>query len=286
MARLDLDKAFSFCWFSNILCIKEEIEKYLEGYSLQSIKKHKIEYDCYFNDENDNFITMTIQRDRIGLYIFMNNSIDRILIDENLSLTCKSVVRRQKGFLYSIIKKQFSLSEYFSDKVDLVDINEKRFVFKNETIAFLLGKNEITDFRLERLLLNLMLMGYRIDLSKKADYYSEYTATLECEMNQEMELKFDNFTVKVNVDNQDVSYLYKNLRGNDIISRVYSLYIGRIKTEDVDDIKNKVLDSKAINLKLHIGITERENEILGDYCFDDSDMQLNVTSKKKRPSFM
>lgn len=286
MASLDFDKALSFCWFSNILCIKEEIEKYLEGYSLQSIEKHKIEYDCYFNDENDNSITMTIQRDRIGLYIFMNNSVDRILIDENLVLTCKSVVRRQNGVLYSIIKKQFSLSEYFSDKVDLVDINEKRFVFKNETIASLLNKSESTDFRLEKLLLNLMLTGYKIDLSKKADYFSDYTATLECEMNQEMELKFDYFTVKVNVDGKDVSYLYKNLKGNDIISRVYNLYIGRINFEDADAVRNSFLTLEATNLKLYSGITKKEDEILGDFCFDDSEMQLNVTSKKKRPTFM
>lgn len=262
-----LEMAYKFCSVLKNDAIKEEIDNALMGYDLDKIELHRGMFECEFFNNNGNSINFSIGPNMIQLYRYENDILSRFSVMEDQVLRQVDVDKRSGGVIFTEIEKYFSNSSRFSNKVVLVDLYEKRYVFKNDNILFM--NDNLEKFTLMRLLLKFRSASLGLDLEKVCDLYNCFST----HMNNYVRLKNgrmakDNiYPTKTYLNKEDVSYIFDVNDGFDKLYRVYDLYNGIINSRNENDI-NLInlgfLSTDAYNFRNLMGLNKIEDEMVGE----------------------
>ena len=106
---------------------------------------------------------------------YTNNLIERVTINEKLLMTHKIIEKRPNGILYSIINKQFDLSNRFRNQTVLVDLTEQRLVFTKDNLQRLISSINFDTDKLSLYILKFTSLESSLELSKECDYYTEFS---------------------------------------------------------------------------------------------------------------
>lgn len=257
-----LDRAYKFSKLLKNDCIREEIEHNLKGYSLKNMEFEDEKWICSYIDENDNHLSLTISFNNVELMKSTNNKIERIAVDENLILIHRTVDKREKGLIYSIIEKEFAPSENFKNQYALIDLIERRYTLTKENIETLMDNIDFDKATLIHILLKLMKLENKINLKEKCDYYSEFSTYAYIVGDLGYGYIDDTLTF---LNGRNISKEYK-IKGQDKIYRVFDLYNGIINTrneKDIISINSGHLGRDAYDLKKLEGITDQEDLLVG-----------------------
>ena len=262
-----LDRAYQFSKLLKIDSIKEEIENNLNGYTLENVEFKNGEWTCSYVNENDNHLCLTISLNNISLLKTTDNKVERIAIDQDLTLSHRTIDKRDKGLIYVIIEKQFSSSKQFKNKIELADLMERRYTFTKENIESLMDNVDFDSTRLMHILLKLILLENKIDLKKICDHYSEFSTHMNYYANRDSGRKIKNniYQTKTFLNKHDISNLY-DINGSDKLYRIFDLYRGIINPRnehDINSIHLGFLSQDVYDLKGLKGITEQEDLLVG-----------------------
>ena len=135
-----------------IECIQKELDTQLDGYTFISMEMQNGEWTVYFEGVNEANIMLSISSNKLSIMKNSDNKIERIVIDEDMSLTDRVIDKRQNGIIYSVIQKQFAPSSRFNQIV-LTDLVEQRFTLTRERINSLLKNVDFDNIRKIKLFL-------------------------------------------------------------------------------------------------------------------------------------
>ena len=123
---------------------------------------------------------------------------------------------------------------------EMVYLHEKRFIYKSD----FLKKTDLESFDMNDVV---------------ADFKTDFKVELVNDESGEQD-------IYVEIDGNDVSYLFQSMDGKNVISRIYELYYGRINSlsgRDIYLIHLKKLEPDVFGLRQLKGISRIENELVG-----------------------
>ena len=261
-----------------IKCIKEEIEDYLNGFKIKNIELENSRFNCLFVSDQGDEINLSISNDQIILSKNTKNKYERISIFKNLISFVKVIEKRPNGIIYSDIKKLYQKSESFNGEVCLTDLIENRYILTDEKIKELPKTFDYQEDNFLKILLKLILSS-----KENLENYANLTTKFSSHMNYYLNLdgnrkaKVSPYSNLTYLNEEDVSYLYDIVDGNDKIKRIYNLYSGIINTSnewDIQSIHLGLLNPEGFNLKELKGITKMENELVGETFDKNSDKYI------------
>ena len=262
-----LDRAYKFSKLLKIDSIREEIEQNLNGYTLKNVEFKNGEWTCTYTDENDNHLSLTISLINVSLLKSTNNKVERIAVNENLILSHRTIEKREKGLIYSIIEKQFAPSERFKNQIVLVDLIEKRYTLTKENMETLMDNIDFDNDRLMHFLLKLRMLENKVDLKEKCNYYSQFSTHMNyyAYWDGGRKIKDNIYPTRTYLNEQEISSMY-DIDGPDKLYRIFDLYRGIINTrneKDINSIHLEFLSQDVYDLKGLKGITEQEDLLVG-----------------------
>lgn len=260
------EKAYDFCNLLKEDIFKEEINDLLNGYTLKDMKLENGEYKCILFNENKDKICLFLCPNELLLYEYKTNSSKQIKIEENNVLTEVEIEKRKKGVLYIEKVKHFSTSMHSVDKLSLVDLYETRYAFTNETLEIITEKEDAEKINLFDILLSIKTNA--LETKDISDLYNEFETHMKHNFRWSgyRYITNDIYPTRTYINGEDVSSIYDVNEGTDKLYRVYDLYRGIINPRndiDINKIKMGYLSQKAFDLKTLMGITGRENLLLG-----------------------
>ena len=248
-----LNEVFSFCNLNNLDTLNEEIEKMLEGYEVVDIVNNEnLIYSL--QDKNNKKITLTATKNGLSIKKDLDdkgnqNLPEYIFIDSSkLILTKKAVESHSDGLVYCVIKKHFTRNHIFNKECVLDGLIEQRYTLKNETLKAL---NE------------------NVELKSFCDYYTEFSTFMNKFMRMESSprlTKDNKYSTRTYLNDEEISSVYDIVDGPDKLYRVYDLYNGKINERnerDIVAINYGFLSPDAFDYKTLKGITEKENNLIG-----------------------
>ena len=263
-----LEKAYSFCVLLKNDAIKEEIENCLIGYSLDNIKFKNGEFNCTFSDEFKNTIILSLRPRMIHLIKYNNNILSSINIMEDQVLGQSSIEKRSNGIIYTEIQKQFSTSSYFKNQNVLVDLWENRYAFSRENINKIIGKSDYGTVSLMYILLKLKNASLKCKLDDICDIHNSFSTHMNYYSSWVggRKIKDNIYPTRTYLNNEEVSSIFDVNDGPDKLYRVFDLYLGIINSRnefDINLINLGFLSPDAFDFKSLMGITEKENNLVG-----------------------
>lgn len=268
---LSLKKVYNYSKILQIECIKKEIEEFIKGYNIKNIKLNGGIFECSFENDNGDslYVNFETKKDAITMCKYTNNLIERVTINEKLLMTHKIIEKRPNGILYSIINKQFDLSNRFRNQTVLVDLTEQRLVFTKDNLQRLISSINFDTDKLSLYILKFIGLESKLELSKECDYYTEFST----HMNKYVSwlggrrVKDNIYPTKTFLNGEDVSSVFNITDNSDKLYRVYDLYRGIINYRneiDINSINLGLLSSDAFGYKEFRGITKQENSLIGE----------------------
>lgn len=263
-----LEEAYNFCILLKNDAIKEEIENCLIGYSLDDIKFKNGQFECTFSDEFKNTISLSIRPQMIHLIKYNNNILSSITIMEDHILRQSNIEKRSNGIIYTEIQKQFSTSNRFENQNVLVDLWENRYVFSRENINKIIGKSDYENVTLMYMLLKLKRASLKSKLEDICDIYNSFSTHMNYYGSWigGRKIKDNIYPTRTYLNNKDVSSIFDVNDGPDKLYRVFDLYMGIINSRnefDINSINLGFLSPDAFDFKSLMGITEKENNLVG-----------------------
>lgn len=275
-----LEMAYKFCSLLKNEAIKEEIKNNIIGYDLVEIEFRRSQFECTFLDKNKNTINLTLNPNMLSLIKHENGTLSRVSVMEDEILRQVDVEKRRDGVIFTEIEKQFSISECFRNKSVLVDLCEKRYVFKNDN--FLFNNDDIKNWTLMRLLFKFSSASIApmLNLETMCDLFNCFSTHMNYYVQWEggRKLKDNIYPTKTYLNGEEVSSIFDVNDGPDKLYRVYDLYRGVINSRNENDI-NLInlgfLSQDAFDFRTLRGITEEENFIVGPSLISVSDDYIN-----------
>lgn len=176
-----------------------------------------------------------------------------IMVDQTL------VERRPYGFVVTEIDKNYLGDSIHSIQREVNSLEERRCVYTYQTLLdqnYNVYRNHFFED-----VMNLVSIGVLPDFKSVLKIFN-------------INLDGD---VKVLVNGEDLTYLYDNLFGRDLVCRIFDLYHGEItelNNRDIYLIRLSKLNEEAFGLIELNGIVSKENELVGEQ-FENLNETLN-----------
>ena len=279
-----LEMAYRFCFLLKIEAIKEEIDSFLVGYSLDDIKLQNGTFECEFSNDNNNTISLSISPKEIHLYRYNDNVLSSITIREDQILRQVDVEKRENGVIYKEIQKQFAPSNRFKNKNVLVDLIEDSYVFSRDKINRIIDKEDFSDVRLMYILLKIKKASMRKDLKNICDLHNRFSTHMniyvQCRSGRP--IKDNIYPTRTYLNGEEFSSLFDVNDSADKLYKVYDLYNGVINTRNENDINSihlGFLSEDAFGFRELKGINTQEDELVGRTNLEISNDYINYLSK-------
>ena len=263
----ELNNNAILCDLLKEISIKDELKSIIDGYYLTKIEVEMGYLNYLFTGFNNSYLVLSVKENKIGFTKEQDNFVKRIEInkeDGEIILSERTIEVKEKGWIYSILRKNFAKTYHFSKIAVLTDLDEERYAFKLETISKMIkDSNELV-----YCILRLKDLENKFHLNEKSDYCSHFSTHMNYydQWNENKLIKDSIHSSKTFVNNEDVTSLYRVVDGEDKLYRIYDLYMG-IKNErnkgDLNLIKSGFLSQDSFDLKRIKGITQNEEEIVG-----------------------
>lgn len=279
---LSLKKVYNYSKILQIECIKKEIEEFIKGYNIKNIKLNGGIFECSFENSDGDYLGINFknQINAITMCKYTKNLIERVTINGNLLMTHKIIEKRPNGILYSIINKQFNLSNRFKNQIVLVDLTEQRLVFTKDNLQRLISSINFDTDKLSLYILKFISLESKLELSKECDYYTEFST----HMNKYVSwlggrrVKDNIYPTKTFFNGEDVSSVFDITDSSDKLYRVYDLYRGVINhrnEKDINSINLGLLSLDAFGFRELKGVTQKENSLIGEAQLEVSESYIN-----------
>ena len=279
-----LQRAYKFCFLLKNEAIKYEIENYLNGYFLNDIKLQNGKFECYFFNEQNDKISLSISPSEIHLYKHKDNELSRITIREDQILEEIKVEKRKKGVIYTEIKKRFAKSNRFQNNTVLVDLIEDTYVFSKDKINKIIDKDDFSEAKLLYILLKIKRVSMENDLKDICDLHNRFSTHMNYYFNWEggRQIKDNIYPTKTYLNGEEISSIFDVNDGPDKLYRVYDLYRGIINPRnefDITAINLGFLSPDAFDYRNLKKITEQEDDLIGKKYSEMSNNYINYLSK-------
>ena len=279
-----LENAHKFCFLLNIEAIKEEIDSFLVGYSLDDIKLQNSSFECQFCNDKNSTISLSISPGEIHLYRYTDNLLSSVTIREDQTLRQIDIEKRENGVIYKEIQKQFAPSNRFKNKNVLVDLVEDSYVFSKDKINKVIDKEDFNDVGLMYILLKIKKATMENELKDICDLYNRFSTHMniyiQCRSGRP--IKDNIYPTRTYLNGEEFSSLFDVNDDANKLYKVYDLFNGRINARDENDI-NLInlgfLSEDAFGFKELKGITSQEDELLGRSNLEVSNDYINYLSK-------
>lgn len=279
-----LETAYRFCFLLKIQAIKEEIDSFLVGYSLNDIKLEKGTFECEFSNDKNCTISLSISPREIHLYRYNDNLLSSVTIREAQILRQVDVEKRENGVIYKEIQKQFAPSNRFKNKNVLVDLIEDSYVFSKDKINRIIEKDDFNDVRLMYILLKIKKASLNNDLKDICDLHNSFSTHMntyiQCRSGRP--IKDNIYPTRTYLNGEEFSSLFDVNDDADKLYKVYDLYNGLINTRNENDINSinlGFLSEDVFGFRELKGITSQEDELVGRSNLEVSNDYINYLSK-------
>ncbi len=243
-----------------------QIENALAIIDDETIKKEVQEFT-----KNDGETILVGTRNYLNLnHVFIaskycHNSYEWFYLANNRIIDQKRIEKREKGIIYTEIKKRFEPSSAFKNQSVLTSVREERYVYNNDNvlknIMQIYGNNAWFDALWYKLFLEIGVIKDQCN----------YASTFSCNMDYyyvPVDLRWANdntYLTHTYINGKDVSSLFV-IDGPDKLYRIYDLYHGLINDRNIKDLKNihlGLLSPNVYDYKSLMGITKKEDMIAG-----------------------
>lgn len=227
---------------------KNVFKDIINGMTIKSLKGNNI----IFKDSKGNEIISEIINDSI-IFKFNNKKNITVKLPQNNENECVNVTEvvkeeRANGCIIEVIEKKYGYSLDSENEKILVDLISFRYVFdKNVSI------DDINKFE---------------QLCKMKTIFESHFKTLQKPVDTSRWYTDSPYTTYTKINDEDISYIYDVIDGDDKIYRIYDLYNGIINernSEDIFSMHSGFLRKSALGYKETNGITAKEDEICGNY---------------------
>lgn len=249
-------------------CIKKEVNEYLKGYTIVDIYKTKNKdiYDCELENEKQERINLQIGLDHLHILKKREHYIDKIIIDNDKKWYQRTLEKRNKGFVVTDITKEYGISKRFDNETVLTDLTAERYIFTNENMKQMLSIEDIENQTLVHIFLTMFGKGINIfsDLTTKFSTHMNYYYKM---IDDVREFRDNIYPTRTYLNEKEISDTYDLVDGADKLHRVYDLYNGIINKRNEYDIKSihlGLLTKRSFDLKSLEGITQQENDLIGE----------------------
>jgi len=236
----------------NIITKLKKCQKLLSD---KNIKKLLLNYekDYTLKQVNDKYI-------RLGKET--QNSYEIVEIYSNSFVRHSIYEKREHGIIVTDLELSFDYTAYSKKEKQLIHLIEKRFVLTNFKLRKLF--NDIHNLNIKELYSKLLTIPIVLDADMKT-CFSTYIDHMIKDNNGKYVQNYMLFT-RAFLNGNDISKIYDGVNGNDRLYRVYDLYNGitnERNKKDIQNIANGILESSAFDYKKIMGITEKENNLVG-----------------------
>ena len=279
-----LETAYRFCFLLKIEAIKEEIDSFLVGYSLDDIKLQNGKFECEFSNANNNTISLSTSPREIHLYRYNDNVLSSVTIREDQILRQVDVEKRENGVIYKDIQKQFASSNRFKNKNVLVDLIEDSYVFSKDKINRIIEKEDFSDVSLMYILLKIKKASMGNDLKDICDLHNRFSTHMNTyiQCRNGRPIKDNIYPTRTYFNGEEVSSLFDVTDGADKLYIVYDLYNGIINTRnerDINSINLGFLSEEVFGYRELKGVAEQEDNLVGKSTLEVSKDYINYLSR-------
>lgn len=263
----NINKLSKYSELLDYIEIQKLVSEMLYRYNLKSIKRlNKTEVVCNFLDRENNKIELTLTGNNlifekslkyekeITKILRGNNNVNPIVVRYN----CK---KRKNGLVITKTVRYYGRTIFNLEENLLTDLWEERYVFSsdNKGIKATVGSFDlISKDNIESIIYN--------EADIKTSFYTRMRRLSRTDTDFRIVSDIPRPTL-VYFNDEDVSIYYDMIEGPDKIYRVFDLYRGIINAKNIQDIKNisfGFMTSDGFDLRTRLGITEKENKMLGD----------------------
>ena len=262
--EIELERAYKICYLLHVDIIKNEIASMIKGHKLVKGLRTNGTWEFTFKNDLDE-INLDITHNEISIRCTSKDYYQFITINKLMLMKEYKLEKRTNGFIFRMLKKQYSQVSIFANDIILTDLMEDRFVLTKEDIV----KYNLENNNLKDSLVYLIKKAYEYDFKNEIASTSSFSTHL-----------IKNYP-KTYLNGRDISNIYL-LKGQNIINRIYNLYQGIINEENISDLENigqGILNEEAYDLKELKGIKTRENSLVGYPLANDEEYLRNYLSK-------
>ena len=239
---------------------KDLIEKMLQSYTIDKIVPTKNSVVVFLKDNTLDLITLTLSQEKVTLEKESPNELSIKTISEDL-YTEQLYEYTKESLVVTKTTRKYEQPINTKEK-HITALDSKRYVIPMETILkryteanYVVSVGEIY---------KLLTKDPDVSLSSMAAL--ETVVQTQVNLNGESQNKNEilETPAKVVVNDKDVTALYKNVTGVDVLNRIYDLYRGTITAENLRDlalIKFGAMPMEAFDLKRNLGITRQEEQL-------------------------
>lgn len=274
MSKTTIKKAYKSCNPLKNECIKEEIGTIIKGYTLNSIERQNKEFICSFTKETEETVLLIIKTNSLVLYKNTKNIVEKITVNDQPILIQKKIEKRPNGIIFSDIQKYFSNPSVITQKNELIDLSERRYVITKDTLERVLNTN------FENINLNECLnLALNVDMNDYCAYKSEFSTNINYNWIKENSV----CSTKTYVNGNPISGMYAAINGSKRLYRIHDLYNGITNQRNLQDIslmQDGLLRKESYDLKRSMGITTKEEQLVGKSLKTQTD-QIFVKQRTK-----
>lgn len=266
MTNINLKEISKYCYLLKEDAISEEIKQIINNYELIVTIFSNGKYILKFLDENDNTINLIIDADSIHITKVENDSFTSVTINNSLLLKQTNIEKRKKGIIITENRKIFERTKKYGNRLVLTDLIEDRYVFSDKKLDNLLAYSNSRNLSFEELFSRIKHTELCYTLSDYCDLYTNFSAHLESVFDWHKKSDSNSQPTKMFINGENLSSLFNIADGPDKIYRIYDLYRGIINErneQDIISINTGQLSDNTFNYKRFIGITDKEEEIVG-----------------------
>lgn len=261
MKKIELKDIKESDVFSNKY-IKRDFEEFIEGYDTADLDLDTDNCSCTLRDSDDNYVVINRYKDTIKAVKYTDYSKEFYTINDN-SIIHISLVKKDNGVVYSIIKKEFAASKKYNNEGVLSDISEERYVLSRDKIMDIFGIEDLDNTLPNTLFIKVKNCYDDGLLYSLADHSSSFSSEINNSYVSRGRKK--SYPTITYFNDTDVSRIY-NLDGEDMLYRIFDLYKGVINPRCEKDILNiglGFLSEDAFDLFGASGIRKHEESIVG-----------------------
>lgn len=264
---MNLSKFSKFCFLLRENAILEELQNIIKNYELIFTVFNKGKYILKFLDSSNNTINLTIDYDSIHLTKICNNCFSNITINNNYLLKKTNLEKREKGIIITETKKLFDYTDKYTKQIVLTDLIEDRYAFSYKKLDPLINCKNCKLLNFEELFSKIKQAKLCFAFLDESELHTNFSIHLDNMVNWANRNYIDKSkTTKIFINGENISELFNIEEGPDKAYRIYDLYHGIINKRNENDIISINLgniSNNAFNYKSFIGITDKEEEIVG-----------------------
>lgn len=236
--------------------IVTKLKKYQKLLTDKNIKKILDNYkkDYIVKQVNEKSITLTKESE---------NKYETVHIYDNSYVSHYVCEKRPHGIIFTELEQSFDYTAYSKEEKQLVHLIEKRYVLTNSKLKKLFG--DISHLSIKEIYEKLLTIPIILDADIKT-HFSTYIDYMIKDSNGNFVQSYK-LSTRAFLNGTDISKTYDCINGNDRLYRVHDLYNGIINERnknDIQNIKNGILNLEAFDYKKTSGITDKENTLVGE----------------------